>query len=151
MILSFLQHLFALGQVESTIWGYLAAVSVVHEKCDGASPGAHPLVTQFLRGVRRSYPMWKCLLLSRDLQVVLGALCLTPFEPMPSLNLQLLCLKTALSMAIVSAKQVSDLSALSVDPACLRFGDRDRVVCLLPDPAFQPVPCEGPQDLCWLH
>ena len=37
--------------------GYLAAISTVHEKCEGVSPGSYPLATKFLRGVRRSKPV----------------------------------------------------------------------------------------------
>ena len=118
--------------------GYLAAISTVHEKCDGVSPGAHPLATQFLRGVRRSRPSQKPLLPSWDLQMVLRALCEHPFEPLSRLSLRLLSLKTVFLLALASAKQVSELTALSVDPACLRFGEEGNVVHLVINPAFQP-------------
>ena len=136
VILSFLQHLFVLGRAESTIRGYLAAVSTVHDKCEGFSPGAHPLASQFLRGVRWRHPPQKHLLPPWDLQVVLGALCLPTFEPLSSIDLRLLCWKTVFILAIASAKRVSELTTLSVGVACLRFGDR--MVQLLPNPAFQP-------------
>ncbi|KAK0133476.1 hypothetical protein N1851_031000 [Merluccius polli] len=119
VILSFLQHLFVLGRAESTIRGYLAAVSTVHDKCEGLSPGAHPLASQFLRGVRWRRPPQKHLLPPWDLQVVLGALCLPPFEPLSSIDLRLLCWKTLFLFSRPN-------------------GFRDRMVQFLPNPAFQP-------------
>ncbi|KAK7921774.1 hypothetical protein WMY93_008676 [Mugilogobius chulae] len=51
-----LHHLLDQGRSESTLRGYLAAISVAHELCDGVTPGSHPLATQFLKGARRQRP-----------------------------------------------------------------------------------------------
>lgn len=49
--------------------------------------------------------------------MVLDALSGPPFEPL----LQVLSLKKALLLAFALAKRVSDIHALSVNPACIRF------------------------------
>ena len=54
-----------------------------------------------------------------DLQMVLRALYQHPFEPLSSLSPQLLSSQLVLALA----KPVSELSALSVDLACLMFGE----------------------------
>ena len=54
-----------------------------------------------------------------DLQMVLRALYQHPFEPLSSLSPQLL----SSQLVLASAKPVRGLSALSVDPACLMFGE----------------------------
>ena len=46
--------------------------------------------------------------------------------------------KTALLLALASAKRVGDLCALSVHPSCLSFSQDGGMVCLWPNPAFQP-------------
>ncbi len=71
--------------------------------------------------------------------MVLGALGFHLFEPLFSLDLWLLCLKTAFLLDIVSAKWVRELSALSVDPACLRLRDGDHPEFKSDDDAC-PVP-----------
>ncbi|KAK7898546.1 hypothetical protein WMY93_019399 [Mugilogobius chulae] len=131
-----LWHLLDQGRSESTLRGYLAAISVAHELCDGVTPGSHPLATQFLKGARRQRPTVRRLLPSWDLQVVLRALCFAPFEPLSQLDLRLLSMKTLFLLSISSAKRVSEMAALSVGAGYLRFGDR--VVHLLPSQAFLP-------------
>lgn len=54
------------------------------------------------------------------------------------MELKTLSLKTALLLALVSAKRVGDLHALSVHPSCLRFGPGDSKVSLRPNPAYIP-------------
>ena len=51
--------------------------------------------------------------------LVLRALYQHPFEPLSSLSPLLL----SSQLVLASAKPVSELSALSVDPACLMFGE----------------------------
>ena len=75
--------------------------------------------------------------------MVLQALSKPPFEPLTSLGLELLSLKTFFLLALASAKWVSELYALSVHPSCLRLGEEGSAVSLLPNPAFLPkvLPC----------
>ncbi|XP_066547488.1 NLR family CARD domain-containing protein 3-like [Amia ocellicauda] len=49
-ILCFLQQLLEEGKSASMLNVYLAAISACHDKIDNVSPGAHFLVTQFLKG-----------------------------------------------------------------------------------------------------
>lgn len=53
--------------------------------------------------------------------LVLEAMCEPPFEPLESLDLRMLSYKTALLLAMASAKHVGDLHALSVCPTCIQF------------------------------
>lgn len=46
--------------------------------------------------------------------MVLEAMCEPPFEPLQSLDLRMLSYKTALLMALASAKHVGDLSVQSL-------------------------------------
>lgn len=62
------------------------------------------------------FPSW-------DLQVVLSALCLPPLGPLTFGF-------SAFHSAFASAMSVSELSALSADEVCLRFGDGHRMVLL---------------------
>ncbi len=75
---------------------------------------------------------------SWDLQLVLQALSGPPFEPLTSVGLELLSLKSAFLLAMASAKRVSELHALSVHPSCLRLGEEGLAISLLPNPAFLP-------------
>ncbi len=59
---------------------------------------------------------------SWDLSIVLAGLQRGPFEPLDSVELKFLSLKTALLTALTSIKQVGDLQAFSVSEECLVFG-----------------------------
>ncbi|KAJ8376070.1 hypothetical protein SKAU_G00066500 [Synaphobranchus kaupii] len=118
VILAFLQSLFEEGLAESTLRGYLAAISDRHDRIEGRTVGAHPLASQFLRGARRLRPPRSNAVPSWDLQLVLNALTEPPFEPLEGLSLKLLSFKTAFLLAIASARRVSELHALSIHPAC---------------------------------
>ena len=70
-----------------------------------------------------SVPIW-------DLYLVLEALKAFPFEPLDSVDLKYLSLKTVFLIALSSVKRVGDLHALSVSPTCLEFGPNDSKVIL---------------------
>ncbi len=72
------------------------------------------------------------------LPTVLRALKGSPFEPLQSTNLRSLSLKTALLLALASVKQVGDLQAISISPACLEFGPNDSKVVLKPRHGYVP-------------
>ncbi len=59
---------------------------------------------------------------SWDLSIVLAGLQRGPFEPLDSVELKFLSLKTALLTALTSTKRVGDLQAFSVSEECLVFG-----------------------------
>ncbi|XP_056330158.1 uncharacterized protein LOC130242162 [Danio aesculapii] len=137
-ILCFLQSLLDNGRAFSTIKVYLAAISACHVGFEGVSVGRHPLICRFMKGVKRVRPAVKRLVPSWDLSLVLDALTRAPFEPLEDIPIKLISLKTALLLALVSAKRVSELHALSVHQACMDFSRDDDRVKLLPNPAFVP-------------
>lgn len=137
-VLSFLQLLVDRNLALSTVKSYAAAISSCHEGFGERSVFAHPLVKRFLRGVRRQRPVTRPLAPQWDLPLVLRALGNPPFEPLPQTSLRLLSLKTALLLALTSAKRVSDLCALSVAPSCLAIRADGSSATLRPNPAFMP-------------
>ena len=88
---------------------------------DGVTSGAHPLAMRFLKGVRRLRPVFKPSVPSWDLALVLEALCGPTFEPIESADMKFLSYKTALLLALSSAKRMGNLHALSVHPSCTQF------------------------------
>lgn len=137
-VLTFLQKLLDKGLAFSTVKVYLAAISACHIGFGDKTVGQHPLVCQFMRGARRLRPVSRSLTAPWDLPVVLDALSRPPFEPLQQAELKMLSFKTALLLALVSAKRVGDIQALSVNPACMQFLMGDSKVLLKPNPAFVP-------------
>ena len=70
--------------------------------------------------------------------MVLRALKGPPFEPLQTVELKPLSLKTALLLALASVKRVGDLQALSVSASCLEFGPGDSKVILKPRHGYVP-------------
>ncbi|KAI2651800.1 ORF V: Enzymatic polyprotein [Labeo rohita] len=110
VVLSFLQEKLERRLSPSTLKVYVAAIAVYHDAVDGTSLGKHQLI-----GLREA-----------------------PFEPLASVELKYLSLKTALLTALASIKRVGDLQAFSVDEACLEFGPGDSHVILRPRPGYVP-------------
>ncbi len=67
------------------------------------------MTAMFLRGARRLNPPRPPSLPSWDLALVLRALITVPFEPLQSVELKFLSMKTLLLMALASIKRVGDL------------------------------------------
>ncbi len=61
-----------------------------------------------------------------------------PFEPLQSVELKFLSMKTLLLTALASIKRVGDLQAFSVDESCLEFGPADSSATLRPRPGYVP-------------
>ncbi|KAL0199658.1 hypothetical protein M9458_002845, partial [Cirrhinus mrigala] len=122
VVLSFLQEKLERRLSPSTLKVYVTAIAACHDAVDGASIGKHQLVVRFLRGARRVNPPRLHLVPSWDLSVALRGLRGPPFEPLVSVELKFLSLKTALLTALASIKRVGDLQAFSVNEACLEFG-----------------------------
>ncbi len=133
-ILLFLQFLLETGVTESTLRGYVAAISDRHEGYGGNTFGFQPLIRHYLKGARRLSPSRARLIPSWDLGIVLKALTEPPFEPLDEIRMEFLTLKTAVS----SVKRVSKIHAFSVHPACLRLGEEGSSISLLPNPSFLP-------------
>jgi len=71
-----------------------------------------------------------------DLPTMLDALSNPPFEPQQNIQLKMLSFKTALLLALITAKRVSDIHALSVNLSCMQFLMGGSKVLLKPNPAF---------------
>ncbi|XP_034530069.1 uncharacterized protein LOC117805448 [Notolabrus celidotus] len=142
-LLSFLQELVDKKKAFSTIKVYLAAISACHVGFGDKPVGQHPLVCRFMKGARRKLPVSRLLVPLWDLSVVLDALSRHPFEPMGAVEMKFVPLKTALILALTTAKRVSDLQALSIRPSCLQFGPGLTKVCLRPNPVFVPKVLES--------
>ncbi len=106
LVLRFLQFQLDQGKVASTIKVYASSISAFHGRVDGQAVGRHPLVCQFLKGVRRLCPNRTLRAPSWDLPLVLDSLTKPPYEPLANTDLKALSLKTAFLLAIYSAKRV---------------------------------------------
>ncbi len=144
VVLSFLQDGLERRLSPSTLKVYVAAIAAHHDAVDGKSVEKHDLVVRFLRGARRLNPPRPHLVPSWDLPSVLTALKEEPFEPLQSVELKVLSLKTVLLTALASVKRVGDLQAFSVNDSCLEFRPADSHVVLRPGldmcPKFPPHP-----------
>ncbi|XP_049341328.1 uncharacterized protein LOC125805033 [Astyanax mexicanus] len=138
IILSFLQDLIDKGRSFSTVKVYLAAIASCHVGFEGKTVGQHPLVCRFMKGARRLLPVSKPLSPSWDLSLVLEALSAAPFEPLDQVDFKILSFKTALLLALASAKRVSEIHAFSVHSSCMQFSQGDTKICLRPNPVFIP-------------
>ncbi len=94
-ILLFLQFLLETGVTESTLRGYVAAISVHHEGYVGNTVGFQPLIRHYLKGARRLSPSRARLIPSWNLGIVLKAMTERPFEPLDEMRLEFLASKTA--------------------------------------------------------
>jgi hypothetical protein len=81
---------------------------------------------------------------SWDLSVVLEGLSGHPFEPLESVSVKLLTLKTVLLLALSSLKRVGDLQALSISPSCMDFAPGLVKVLLRPRPDYIPKVASNP-------
>ncbi len=138
VVLSFLQDGLERRLSPSTLKVYVAAIAAHHDAVDGKSVEKHDLVVRFLRGARRLNPPRPHLVPSWDLPSVLTALKEEPFEPLQSVELKVLSLKTVLLTALASVKRVGDLQAFSVNDSCLEFRPADSHVVLRPRPGYVP-------------
>ncbi len=98
----------------------------------------------FLKGARRLHPPRPPSVPPWDLEVVLRALSQPPFEPLASVGLKELSLKTTLLLALASAKRIGDLHAFSVNSDCIRFGPGDCSVTLRPRMGYVPKSLSTP-------
>ena len=137
-ILSFLQSLVDKRLAYSTVKVYMAAISACHVGFEMGSAWMHPLIRRFMKGAMRLLQVPKSRVPAWDLAFVLDSLSGPPFEPLESVDLRLLSLKTALLVALVSAKRVSDIHAFSVSEECTRFSTDGTRVVLTTNVAFVP-------------
>ncbi len=124
-VLSFLQYRLDSGSLPSTLKVYVTAIAAFRSPQGGQSIGKHAMVVRFLKGAKRLHPPRPPSVPPWDLKVVLRAISQPPFEPLTSVGLKELYLKTTLLLALASAKRIGDLHAFSVDSDCIRFGPGD--------------------------
>ncbi len=106
VVLSFLQERLESRLSPSTLKVYVAAIAAHHDAVDGRSLGKHDLIVRLLKGARRMNPSRPPLVPYWDLSIVLAGLQRGPFEPLDSVELKFLSLKTALLTALTSIKWV---------------------------------------------
>ncbi len=94
--LSFLQYRLDSGSLPSTLKVYVAAIAAFRSPQGGQSIGSNAMVVSFLKGARRLHPPRPPSVLPWDLEVVLRALSQPPFEPLTSVGLKELSLRTTL-------------------------------------------------------
>ncbi len=138
VVLSFLQERLERRLSPSTLKVYVAAIAAHHDAVDGQSLGKHDLIVRFLKGARMINPSRPPLVPSWDLSIVLAGLQRGPFEPLDSVELKFLSLKTELLTPLTSIKRVGDLQAFSVSEECLVFGPVYSHVVLRPRPGCVP-------------
>lgn len=135
-LLSFLQDGLELGLRTNTLRHQLAALHSVRGMCGNNKVTTHPNVKRFIKGVHHINPPVVHCFPSWDLHLFLQAFTQTPYEPLFSISLSNLTLKTIFLMAVTSTRQVSELGALLVNPILCLFHE-DKVV-LRPEPSFIP-------------
>ncbi|KAL0165098.1 hypothetical protein M9458_040851, partial [Cirrhinus mrigala] len=131
VVLSFLQEKLECRLSPSTLKVYVAAIAAYHDAVDGTSLGKHQLIVRVNPPRPHLVPSW-------DLSVALQGLREAPFEPLASVELKHLSLKTALLIALASIKRVGDLQAFSVDETCPEFRPGDSHLILRPWPGYMP-------------
>ena len=138
LILTYLQEFLDRGLGLSSVKVNLAAISAYHLGVNNSPVSEHPLVRQFMKGVLHLRPTARSLVPPWDLTVVLDALVREPFEPLETVQLKFLSLKTALLVALTTAKRASDIHALSVNESCMRFSGNGTRVTVRPNLSFLP-------------
>lgn len=116
----------------------MAAISASHAPIADQTVGKNGLIVRFLKDSRQLHPPRPLTVHSWFLPTVLRALRSSPFEPLQSVDLRSLTLKTALLLALVSVKSVGNLQLLSVSPSCLEFGPGDSRLVLKPRHGYVP-------------
>ncbi len=94
VVLSFLQERLERRLTPSTLKVYLAAIVAHHDAVDGRSLGKHDLIMRFRKGARRMNPSRSPLVPSWDLSIILAGLQRGHFEPLDSVELKFLSVKT---------------------------------------------------------
>lgn len=136
LILDFLQKGVDKGLSTNTIKRQLFTISSILDTGGAGSLSTHPDCRRFLQGLKllnppvvHHFPTW-------DLHLVLKALMGPSFEPLATVPIRFLTLKSIFLVAITSARRVSELGSLSTNPNLCLFQE-DRIILRL-DPSFMP-------------
>ena len=136
VVFCFLQELVEKRKAFWTFKVYLAAISVCYVGFGDKPAEEHPFVGCFMKGTLCKLPVSRPLVPLCDPSVGLDALSRHQFEPIEVVEMEFMSLKTVLFLALTTAKQVSDLQALSLHPSYLQFGPGLSKVCLRPNRAY---------------
>ncbi|XP_069585448.1 uncharacterized protein [Ranitomeya imitator] len=131
-ILEFLQKGLELGLSVSTLKVQVSALGALFN----FDVAGNKWISRFISACERSRPISIPRVPQWDLSIVLNALTQSPFEPLHAASLKNISLKTVLLVALVSARRVSDLHALSIDPPFFVVTS-DRIL-LKTDPCYLP-------------
>ncbi|XP_073429809.1 uncharacterized protein [Dendrobates tinctorius] len=131
-ILEFLQKGKDLGLAVNTLRVQISALGALY----GHNIAGNKWITRFITACERIAPIHIPSVPTWDLNLVLDALTVDPFEPIDTIPFKYLALKMALLVSLTSARRVGDIQALSIDPPFFQEY-QDRLV-LKPDPAYLP-------------
>ncbi len=118
-IVEYLEHLFEVPLSHNTIMTHVSALNSCTYGIEGVRVGIHPLVSAWVRGHKICYPPVKLRIPPWDLQAVLVALGEERYEPLRQVDMEHLTYKTLFLVALSSARRISELHALSVQPPFL--------------------------------
>lgn len=120
MILDYFQYCLESGLSYNTVRARMSAIAYYHHRFNfRGSLGSRPEVKRFFKGALAKFPPVKDRIPSWDLPTVLKALMYSPFEPLQSIDLRHLTLKTAFLVAICSAKRIGEIQAFDITaPYC---------------------------------
>nr|XP_014437222.1 uncharacterized protein LOC106733090 [Pelodiscus sinensis] len=135
-ILDYLFQLRSSGLSFSSIKVHVASLFAFHVGTAGASLFSNQVVKRFLTGLEKLYPSVRAPYPDWNLNLVLHRLMSPPFEPLATCSLKHLSLKVTFIVAITSARRVSELRALTIEPPYLVFSHDN--VRLRPHPTFLP-------------
>ena len=137
VIINYLQELLTAGLSYNTISARVNAIQAFHARYrEKGSLRTHYSMATFLHGAYKRYMPVKDRVPSWDLPTVLQGLKRSPFEPMETIPLNLLTLKTVFLLGICSAKRIGELRSLDCRPAFCSVGEGGLV--LRPNPHFIP-------------
>ncbi|KAL8597793.1 hypothetical protein ACOMHN_004908 [Nucella lapillus] len=113
-LVNFLGHLsMSRSLSSSSVRGYRAAICTTLRQIGGPDFSEDPLLRDLLRGISavnaaspKRVPMW-------DLFLVLNSLLVPPYEPLVSIQMELLSFKTVFLVALASGRRRSEIHALS--------------------------------------
>ncbi|XP_073413338.1 uncharacterized protein [Dendrobates tinctorius] len=131
-ILEFLHRGKDLGLAVNTLKVQVSALGALY----GHNIAGNKWISLFIAACERITPVHIPTIPTWDLNLVLDALTGEPFEPIDTISLKYLSFKTALLVALTSARRVGDIQALSIDPPFFQVY-QDRLL-LKPDPSYLP-------------
>ena len=116
-VADFLLHMFQEKKCQvSTVKGYRSTISNTLKFKSGQNIGSDPIIFELIKYMELQRPVQRSLAPKWDLSCVLSSLCGEPFEPLHRASRFYLTLKTVFLLAMATARRVSEIHALSIDP-----------------------------------